>query len=438
MPSRLYTFLWIIVLLVVSIGVAWGGYFYFFGTTTLTPPTAENNRTYGTLFPTTADVPGAASQTATGRAVPRATSTSSTNGATSSATSSAVLDEEGESVFQVVLRQMTTLPIGGYSMLSKGGSTTFHYIERGMGRVHEIGIKETIPRLLSNTTITKVQESLWNDTGISAIIRSFTGDDNTIETLLATLVRATSSTQTNVSGEMKGGVLPATVTSVAVSPDKKSIFYLNKAGNGVIGLTSDFSNKNQKQVFDSLFTEWNVDWPSAHMIALTTKPSAFVPGSLYILNPTTKSGRFLISNVKGLTAKMSPNGLFGVYSMSTQAGFITYFYSVADGTTDSFPITALPEKCVWSSKNQYKLWCAAPEVVAPNTYPEAWYMGNISFDDTLWEINIQEGSAKIVSSPTKEFRVSPDMVNLALNGDESVLSFIDKTTGTLWAFQITP
>ena len=95
-----------------------------------------------------------------------------------------------------------------------------------------------------------------------------------VKTFLASighLLKATSTSE----AELKGLALPATVSEIAISPVEDKIFYLNQIDNDLTeGVAADFSNKNQKKIFELPFGEFNVSWPVKDNVALLTKPSA--------------------------------------------------------------------------------------------------------------------------------------------------------------------
>ena len=425
MNERTNNITWIFLALVISGLVAGVAYYFLFGRAT-TIPVATVQQPYGTLFPQSGDT---SKPSATNQQTPGGQASGTTNiNEGNTATNGSIVDQSA-----ATLKHITTVAISGSIMLGKATSTTFRYVEKATGHVAEIGFLGTLPKTITNTTITKNQVTFWNNTGTTALVRLFTNESNALQNMLASVILATSSTGSTITGEFKGGILPSSIKEVAVSPDKQSIFYLNAAGSGVIGITADFKNKNQKQVFDAMLTEWNVDWPSANVLALTTKPSTLAQGALYLVNPQKGTGAFALKNIRGLTAIVSPTGKHIVYSQSTNSGFATYIFDTTTKEITQFPITALPEKCVWSSKDESVIYCAAAETIIPASYPDDWYMGFLQFNDTLWKVSITEGSATILARPLFDVGAALDMTNLQLNSDESMLSFVNKQDSTLWA-----
>ena len=122
--------------------------------------------------------------------------------------------------------------------------------------------------------------------------------------------------------------------------------------NTTEGIAADFSNKNQKKIFELSFGEFNVSWPTKDNIVLLTKPSAKAEGFLYFLNPKTGSMTRILGGIKGLTAVVSPDGEKIVFSGLGQDGTEAKIYDVKSKTVSSLGFVVFADKCVWGKKKQ--------------------------------------------------------------------------------------
>jgi hypothetical protein len=195
----------------------------------------------------------------------------------------------------------------------------------------------------------------------------------------------------------------------------------------MIGTVFNLSDSKKAQVFDSLFTEWLPFWPNSKTITLTTKASGSVPGYMYALNLDNKALTKVLGGIGGLTTLMSPSGKLVLYGDSTLG---LYVYHMDTKNSERLGVRTLPEKCVWN-KTSDGVYCAVPGVVAGATYPDSWYRGEVSFSDQIWKINIQNGTASIISDPA-DIGENIDGIKLGLDRDENYLFFVNKKDSFLW------
>lgn len=377
---------------------------------------------FGNLFPAGGERDGSASN-----------GQPTTNQVASSSTPENIPPGQAVSSTEATLRKTVGATVGGAQAIARqDGSHRLHYIEKTTGHIYEIAPGETIPNRLSNTTLPKIQKVYWSADGMNAIIRSFTDKQNNLQNLHSVLKISTSTIGTTQTGELITTSLPRSILSMAISPDKQSVFYLNPVGDGVVGITYNLKTKTQKQVFSHLFTDWAVSWPEINNIALITKPSNSVSGSLFLLNIKTGTLSPIISETLGLTALVSPDLKAIVYSESTQTGLVTEVMDVKTQAREFLPVGTLPEKCVWSTKNTTLLYCGAPKSIPVGQFPDSWYQGTFSFSDDIWQIDVATGDSTLLFETTQIASEGLDATDLFLSPDEKTLYFTDKKTSTLW------
>lgn len=332
-----------------------------------------------------------------------------------------------------VLTQLTKNAISGAAYY---GTTTALYMEKTTGHVYKINLDGTNKIRLSNATVPKSFEAMWSYKSDKMAVRYFedpaTGSIKlTVKTFLASighLLKATSTSE----AELKGLALPTTVSEIAVSPSEDKVFYLNSLDDdSVEGIVADFSNKNQKKIFELPFGEFNASWPAQDNIALLTKPSAKANGYLYFLNSKTGALIRILGDIKGLIATISPDGKKIIFSGIGRNGTESKIYNVENKTISDLGFTALADKCAWSKKNKNTVYCAVPVRVSSSNLPDDWYQGIVSFDDGIWSKNTTSGESKNILS-----RFGADIIKLFVSDDENYLIFIDKNDGTLWSLKL--
>ena len=332
------------------------------------------------------------------------------------------------------LIQLTKNAVSGAAVYKDG----IRYVERATGHIYGVDFDGRNSLRISNTTFLKSFESYWSPGADKLAIRYFEDPDNVFGRLavkyflasIADLVKSAGDL-TATTTELKGVFLPQTVSAIAVSPAEDKVFYLSFSGEVTNGITADFENKKQKNIFESGFGEFNVAWPNKNIITLLTKPSALVDGYLYFLDPSTKIFKRILGNIKGLTTLVSPKGDKIIYSQSANKSFKTKIFDVKQKTSEDFTFAALPEKCVWGKEGSDMIYCAVAEARPAADYPDEWYQGVISFNDAVWSEDFSTGETKLL---TEKF--GADMINLFLSEGEDYLFFTNKKDGTLWSLKL--
>jgi len=330
--------------------------------------------------------------------------------------------EEGGEGMEYKLFHLTNNAIAGATATSTANGSYIRYIERATGHIYEISPQGENGNRLSNTTILKSFESFWSPQADKMVINYF-GDNGISNYYSARLATST--------GAISGVFLPQDTAAVAVSPLEEKIFYLKWAEKGAVGVSADFENKKQQNVFNLPFGWFNASWPSANIISLLTRPSAKAEGFLYFFDLKAKKLEKMIGGMNGLTALASPNGEKIIYSFSANKGIQTNVASKEDKTADSFALTTFPEKCVWSKASGNIVYCAAPNGLPEADYPDEWYQGIISFNDSIWMMDLSTKEAYVLKTDS-----GADVINPFLTPDENYLVFTNKKDLTLWSLEL--
>jgi len=330
------------------------------------------------------------------------------------------------------LSQLTSTAVAGAMLYMKDDDETIfiRYIERPLGHIFETRSQETGRTRISNTTIPAIQEALWRAGGDELVVR-YLDENDVVKSFASKIILPEEG-----DGKIEGVFIEDDIEEIIVSPDGNRIFYLTNFGNSIIGTIADFDGKNKKQVFDFLFTEWIAGWPQAQTITLTTKPSATAEGFSYFLNTETGELDRTLADIAGLTVLASPDTGNILYSESFTGRFKTQMYNTAKKTSFAFPVSTLPEKCVWSKKELTVLYCGVPTIIPKGDYPDVWYQGIVSFADNIWRIETETGVVKILTSPRISAREEIDIIKPILSEDESRLFFINKKDSTLWSLKL--
>lgn len=294
------------------------------------------------------------------------------------------------------------------------------FVEKKNGHIYKMFLDTKVKEKVSNSTIPEIYEVFFNKIGGTVIYR-YLSSDKIINSFIATL------------GATKGEFLPQNISDLSISKDGTKFFYLTENTNGSSGSIGLFGETKKSPVFNSPFTEWLSQWDNNGRIFLTTKAIYDVPGSIFLLNTSNKTISKIFGGVMGLTTLVSPNGSLLLYSTSTETGPKLGVLDIDKYSTKDLDTYGLPEKCVWGN-DSVNIYCAVPNTINGNQYPDLWYQGLVSFNDYFVKINTITKNKITVANSTDETNI--DGTNLFLNTKNDVLFFINKKDSTLWSLDI--
>lgn len=298
------------------------------------------------------------------------------------------------------------------------------YVSRTNGYIYEIKDGGT-PVQISNVYIPNVYEATFADNNKTVILRFLRADGRTIATHSVPIPdQNADGTRTQIPGTY----FSDDISSLAVSPDGKSIVHAVSNGTETVIASTTAKNLSRRELLRTPFNSWILLWP-AKDIYLQTKASASAEGFLYRLDSTNKRLIRILGNINGLTVSMSPSGSYILYSESDSDSFSTTLLNLKSGMERRLSERVLPEKCVWLKNDD--LICAGNDSVESGAYPDAWYAGTIGFDDKLYRIFSSIGAVDILDQGEPG---SYDAVQLSIDESSRRLYFIDKRTGFLWQF----
>lgn len=443
--SKTKLFIIIILILSLAAGVILGLYFYTNKSTTeLTPVNNTDKNIFGGVGGVRTDLPKDTTN-----------STSNQEPETSRPTST--------STPQVPpLRMIHSSPVSGFTFITKdiystssiliasssknvgkkqiikpkiiGQEEKIRFIERGTGYVYETASSSLKNLRISNSTQTRMLESLFDLKGENIIFRGLLKNSDIIETKLSTLFYQ-DATSTELSLKTKD--LEYNILFPAMSPEKDSlVYYTETKGVESIIKTSKLDGTGTVTIYKSPFREWLLSWPNKDIIVLNTKPSAYANGFAYTINPKTKSFKRLVGEKAGLTTLMSPDGLKVLVGESVDGSIKLSVLDTKNNSTKDLFLKVLPEKCVWSKLEKSVIYCAAGEAITYAPYPDAWYQGLVFFDDNIWKINVETQENKLLVV-TKDFiKTGLDIINMNLSKKEDYIIFSNKKDLSLWGFEI--
>jgi hypothetical protein len=360
-----------------------------------------------------------------------------------------VIDGSSEIIPQIgpVLEKVTDKPVAGSIILpQKSGQTDgeqpkLRYMDRATGHTYEYqvaGVAQNIlgqnsPKRLTNTTIPRVYEAEWVETGKGVIARYLAPDERTIRSFYGRLVFEEDQATTSV-GALEGVFLPENITAIDASPDGMSIFYIIDNGNFTSMIRSAPNGSSKRTMQTTGLKYWQAHWPAKNEIIIASKPSYSISGFAQSMNLDGAS-KSLAYRVNGLTVLGDQISRFFLFGGQYNSGYVLSVFDNKSHKGASLPLITIPEKCVWSELED-AVFCAVPKERVGADEPDKWYMGITRFNDEIWKINVETGKSEKIMDLELESGEFIDAVDLRISKDDSLIIFRNKRDGSLWALTI--
>lgn len=233
-----------------------------------------------------------------------------------------------------------------------------------------------------------------------------------------------------------GFFLPSGIIDISMAPEASTMFYLQKDSQGVVGALYDLDAGTSMNIFESAFSEWTSFWNSEETIEVKTKPSYATETFSYTLNADTHRYFKSLPQKKGMTTLPSPDNSTILFTEATSNSFTMALYERETGRVQELKIQTLVDKCVWSPDSAL-LYCGVPGNFAyRNQYPDVWYQGLESYQDTLWRIDTRNSKEEILDNFPLEHNASLDIETITIDERGDYLYFIDKNTEHLWSYRL--
>ncbi len=269
---------------------------------------------------------------------------------------------------------------------------------------------------ISNFTIPQIIKVMWSPDAKKAVI--FYQTSNETRKILVDY-RSTSTPKTNF--------LPDSVSSIAFSPDSKSIAFINSAAESQNVFLASDTFANQRKIFDNRIPYFEISWPHSNLISLITRSSSDTTGFLYSLNIETKEFTKIIEGA-GLSAVWKKDGTGVLYS--TAPDLSLKFLDIKSKKVTDLGTRTPAEKCVFANSQKNTVYCAIPQNIPTGEYPDDWWKGKISFLDTISAINLETLNRQ------NTIATSFDVIKPTVLQNDSYFLFQDKNTGMLWSLKL--
>lgn len=324
----------------------------------------------------------------------------------------------------LTLAKIVDAPVAGYVIFEKEVSTSttetvVRFAEMGTGHLFELNLDQATSQRISNTTVPKTNEAVWSSGGDFVLLRYETEDKEGRRNFLAQI-----SDSQREGVELDGNFLPDDIQNPAFAPTTNDLFYLRPTPQGADGLIYDANSNDTQLIFSTPIREWLSSWIDSENILMVTKPSADAGGIAYTVSISSGGFSKIVGSLEGLTATLFPQG--EVFFTTSLGNGLSNRIRRPSGVED-LSITTLADKCTRTSS---LLLCAVPNTIPVGDYPDIWYQGRVSFEDSIWSIT-GEGVIEFYTQLTLNSETI-DAVSLSALENHNLLLFKNKKDHSLW------
>ena len=309
-------------------------------------------------------------------------------------------------------------PVGGYTIINTGTSTTVRVVDRATGHIIDINpiTKERVR--ISNTTLPSITEAIWFNNSNSVILRYVKDQSDLIETLLV------SNLKTN-GEDTVGSYLEENITDIKPL-NSSEIAYVVPQGFGSKINIYNINQNSVTTVLTSTIQEWKVVGSNKSGIYLQTKASYTSPGYIFFLSRKDGSLIKIYSGFTGLNALISGN-TSKIFLTTGGSNASSLILDQDFGTTTFSETKTIASKCTYT-KDSLTIYCGVSDKF-PENMPDIWYMGLTSLNDQIWSIQT-DGKISFISNLPSIDVIKPEI------SENNELFFINKKNGTVWIVRL--
>ena len=324
------------------------------------------------------------------------------------------------------LRQLTTRPIIGMGEYTKKEEiskiTYIRYAEAGTGHIYSINITTGEETRISNATVAGASRVQFSPNGQYAAIASGYTNQNTI-TLVTFNTDSTATTK----------LLSQKMIDFNFS-NNNELRYTEYSRSGQTGRSLNPATLVGSTLFTIPFQSATVVWSMETNTPnyVYPKTSVKLPGYLYVLN----NGAINRLEVSGLGLSALASSVYIVTTQLFNNTPLSRSLNSKTGSVTSLPIVVEPSKCAMSLTKANIMYCGNEQKEYGYEFPDNWYKGLVSFNDRLYEVDLERGSATQLINPEATTGRQIDVIHMTPSENSRVLYFMNKNDNTLWMYEI--
>ena len=400
---------WIVALVVVAIGGALLGWYFYLRTSAAQDAATVAERGLNTAAPSFNGTTGSTNEN-----IALATQSSGTGTASSTFSSPRYW-------------QVSNLPVAGADFM---GSTTLTYVARSTGYLFTADPRKHAVARLTNTLRPQVYEAYLAPGGYT--LERTIGQDGSVTTFLGTLA---SSTATSTDRALVGIDLSGEIDAVAVNQTTHAVLYLAHQSDGsTLGMTSDWTGTKQKRLFASPLSQWLLWYLPDGRVIIAQKPADGVEGYAYEVGKTGALSE--LAHGQGLTVLPRSGSTALLIGASAGDGSLSlYALPTSKSKLEDLGVATVADKCVWASGTSLVAYCAVPSSIPSNTFLDDWYRGAVHTTDTWLRIDVLSGSTTPLFDSTSG-DPQLDVRDPTIDSSGSYIAFENASDNSLWVLTL--
>lgn len=334
------------------------------------------------------------------------------------------------------LRKISGEPVAGAVIFNVGTTSVVRFVEKGTGNVYEAKSDTVAIQRLTNTTIPKIIRASWLPNGSGFLAQTLVPENELIETSFVKLNKNTASS-TNEALTPFGttiGKLPTGIKEISIKPDGSKIFYYT-ASSLSKWFTGNPDGTGSVQVMVSPLTEWVPKWVSGNTVIMQTKGSSESVGYTYSFDLSSKVLKKIGVGISGISSNPNSDGSLSLVS-GNDSSLGLFVVSSKNASSTKIMVSTLAEKCVWLKEKSPSVYCAVPNRLPGGNFPDIWYKGLVSTEDSIQKIGLADGIFADIADLSSLSDQKIDVVDMSASPDETHLIFRNKIDGYLWMLRI--
>ncbi|MEK7630749.1 MAG: hypothetical protein AAB417_01850 [Patescibacteria group bacterium] len=299
------------------------------------------------------------------------------------------------------------------------------YFKRGTGHIFASSFNGLKPEeRLTNFSIPNIMDASWSPSRAYTLVTAL--NEITVRRFWIHLTGTST---------IESGLFDDKIVSPKFSPTEEKIAGIIKNGSLYTVVITTPQGKTPKTVFQTSLPNPELSWVSKTLLALQTRSTAFIPSILQTIPTTGGGASTILADVYGLDV-LWDTGSNKFLTLEVKGDGKRPTLVLHDRRTPQqgkeLSFKTFPEKCVWSGSATSTVYCAIPWSLGAEPVPDGWWKGKVSFDDSLWKIDINTGDASSLLEGG-----AFDMTQPMLSPKEDYFFFINKKDSMLWSLRLT-
>ncbi|PIR37268.1 MAG: hypothetical protein COV34_03540 [Candidatus Zambryskibacteria bacterium CG10_big_fil_rev_8_21_14_0_10_42_12] len=309
-------------------------------------------------------------------------------------------------------------PVGGYTLLGDGSSTTVRVVDRATGHIIDINTITKEQKRISNTTLPGIIEATWFNEGKGVVMRYLKESSDVIETLIISNLSTTGE-------DTAGTYLEENIASIKPISNTEIAYIIPSDSGSGIKIYNTSANTTET-LLTSTIREWKILGGNKNGIYVQTKASYSAPGYVYRL--TRPRGELLnvLQGRSGLNAILS-NDQSTLFATTAGNDPINYIFDQNFDESSIVDMQTIADKCVFTSNEE--LYCGVP-IRFPTHMPDVWYMGTATLADQIWKTDT-DGTTTFITGLQ-----NIDIIKPQLSENEEQFFFTNKSNGSVWIVRL--